>query len=120
MSTPVIRRRSQRLFLQVPVIVKGQLANKSDFSETTKTVVLNAHGALVELEAALEAGQTVILRNARTNEQEESIVKLVTPGESGKFNVALEFKNPSPSFWHISFPPDDWPIRHTEPNKTAK
>jgi hypothetical protein len=120
MTAPGNRRRSQRLFLQVPVVVEGQLANKSNFSETTKTIVLNAHGALVELEAALEAGQTVTLRNARTKEQEESTVKLVTPGESGKFNVALEFKNPSPSFWHISFPPDDWPVRHTEPKKTAK
>jgi hypothetical protein len=119
MTSASNRRRSQRLFLQVPVIVKGNLANKSDFSEATRTIVVNAHGALVELEATLQPGQTVILRNARTNEQEESTVKLVTPGESGKYNVALEFKNPSPSFWHISFPPDDWPVRHPEPKKTT-
>jgi len=107
-------RRSQRLFIQVPVIVEGKLANKSDFSEKTHTIVVNAHGALVELSAALEQGQTVILQNARTNEEAKSVVKLVTPGDSGKFNVALEFKNPSPEFWHISFPPEDWATRHSD------
>jgi hypothetical protein len=120
MSTPVIRRRSQRLFLQVPVIVKGQLPNKSEFSEATKTIVLNAHGALVELAATVETGQIVILQNARTNQEEESIVKLVSAGRPGKFNVALEFKSPSPNFWQITFPPDDWAVRSAEPKKTLK
>ena len=42
------RRRSQRLFLQVRVIVEGKLANQTPFSEETHTIVLNAHGALIE------------------------------------------------------------------------
>ncbi len=43
------KRRSQRLFLQVRVVVEGNLANKSPFSEETHTIVVNAHGALVEM-----------------------------------------------------------------------
>ena len=40
------KRRSQRLFLQVRVVVDGKLPNKSPFSEETHTIVVNAHGLL--------------------------------------------------------------------------
>jgi hypothetical protein len=111
------RRRSQRLFLQIPVVVEGKLADKTEFSESAQTVVVNAHGALVELGIALDPGQRVILRNTRTSEKIESEVKLVTPGESGKYNMALEFVDPNPSFWHISFPPEDWAPHRLHPGK---
>jgi hypothetical protein len=110
------RRRSQRLFLQVRVVVEGHLANKSPFSEETHTIVVNAHGALVEMKISLEQGQIVSLRNAVTGEKSECAIKLVTPSGPGKFNAALEFTNPNPDFWHVSFPPDDWSAR----NLTAK
>jgi len=97
--------------------VEGQRAGNSKFSEAAQTVVVNAHGALVELIMSLEQGQTIMLRNVRTTETQESTVKLVSPGESGKFNVAIEFNKPSPNFWHISFPPDDWAIRLQDAKK---
>ena len=49
METTAGRRRSQRLFLQVRIVVEGTLANKSPFSEETHTIIVNAHGALVEM-----------------------------------------------------------------------
>jgi hypothetical protein len=45
METTTGKRRSQRLFLQVRVVVEAKLANKP-FSEETHTIVVNAHGAL--------------------------------------------------------------------------
>ena len=113
------QRRSQRLFIQVPVVVEAQLTNESKFSETTRTLVVNAHGALVESSTQLEQGQTLILRSVRTNEQQESLVKLVSPGDSGKFNVALEFTKPNPTFWHITFPPEDWSNHHIYAKRIA-
>ncbi|MBZ5658955.1 MAG: hypothetical protein LAO08_00975 [Acidobacteriia bacterium] len=118
-STISNRRRSQRLFIQIAVQVQGRLANKSEFSENAHTVVVNAHGALVELGIPLDQGQRVILHNIRTSEKIASEVKLVTPGESGKFNVALEFVDPNPGFWHISFPPEDWSAQRLSPAKKA-
>ncbi|MGH9678996.1 MAG: hypothetical protein ACRD4Y_03520 [Candidatus Acidiferrales bacterium] len=88
--------------------MEGRRANQSSFSEQAHTVIVNAHGALVEMGTSLETGQSVTLRNSRTSEEIESTVKLVTAGDPGKFHVALEFNAPSPGFWHISFPPDDW------------
>jgi hypothetical protein len=108
------KRRSQRLFLPVRVVVEGKRANKSPFSEETHTIVLNAHGALVEMTISLDQGQIVTLQNVRTTEKSECQVKLVTPSGAGKFNAALEFTNPNPSFWHISFPPEDWSLRNPD------
>ena len=111
------RRRSQRLFLQVQIIVQGKLAKKSPFSEETHTIVVNAHGALVELSASLDQGQIVSLQNVRTAERIECTVKLITPAGAGKFNVALEFLEHNAEFWRISFPPDDWSVRYADMKK---
>jgi hypothetical protein len=113
------RRRSQRLFLQVRVVVEGQLPNKSPFNEETHTIVVNAHGALVEMKVSLDQGQIVNLRNAVTNENCECAIKLVTPSGPGKFNTALEFTNPNPSFWHVTFPPEDWSGRNLAVKKNS-
>jgi len=114
METTSNRRRSQRLFLQVRVVVEGKLTDKSHFREETHTIVLNAHGALVEMSSALDQSQSVTLQNMRTSDKSECRVKLLTPSGAGKFNTALEFTNPNPNFWRISFPPDDWSIRNPE------
>ena len=118
METTASRRRSQRLFLQVRIIVEGTLLNKTPFKEDTHTIIVNAHGALVEMGAQLDQGQIVTMRNARTNDAAECEVKLVTPSPGGKFSTALEFTKPNPSFWHVSFPPEDWSIRSPEAKRT--
>jgi hypothetical protein len=102
-------RRSQRLFIQIPVVVSGQLDRSTPFSEETSTVVLNAHGALVQLNTAMQIGQKVVLHNVRTKEKQEVTVVFLAPAEGRKSNVALEFTSPRPDFWHVSFPPEDWP-----------
>jgi len=113
------RRRSQRLFLQVRVIVAGKLPNQSDFSEETHTIVVNAHGALVEMATALEQGQNVTMQNVRTSDKIECRVMLVKPAPSAKFSTAFEFLKPNPDFWRISFPPEDWSTRHLDPKKSG-
>jgi hypothetical protein len=117
MDTTITRRRSQRLFLQVRVVVQGILPTGTPFTEETHTIVVNAHGALVEMETPLEPGQIVTLRNVRTNEQIECATKLVKPVDPQKFSTAFEFKVPGPDFWRISFPPDDWSTKPSEPKK---
>ncbi len=112
------KRRSQRLFIQVKVVIEGKAANKSPLNEETHTIVVNAHGALVEMRAQVDQGQTVTMRNVRTNDVAECAVKLVTPAAGGKFSTALEFTKPNPGFWHVSFPPEDWSMRSPEAKRT--
>ena len=117
MKTMTGQRRSQRLFIQVPVVLEGRLANKAPFNESTRTIVVNAHGALVETRTALNPGQVVSVTNSRTNEKAECAVKMVTPSEPGILHVALEFTKPNPAFWHVSFPPEDWSARNSGTKK---
>jgi hypothetical protein len=114
MEITASRRRSQRIFLQVRVAVEWTAPDKSPSVDETHTIVVNAHGALVEMNVPLEQGQIVSLRNMASNEKIDCAVKLVTPTGAGKFNMALEFTHPNPAFWHISFPPEDWTIRTPE------
>jgi hypothetical protein len=106
------RRRSQRLILRVPVIAYRCQKLGSPFSEGTHTLVVNAHGALINLETKVAVHERVVLKHALSGEERECRV-VFTRGSSviGPTEVGIEFRQPAPDFWHIAFPPSDWP-RH--------
>jgi hypothetical protein len=45
----------------VPIVVEELRAGESQFSGTAHTILVNAHGALVEMSVSLVQGQTVVL-----------------------------------------------------------
>lgn len=103
------RRRSLRVMLSVTVIVRGKNTDGNAFEEETKTLVVNAHGALIHLRSDVEADQKIILIHKGTQEAQQSrIVYVGTTMHGGKAQVGIEFDKPAPKFWQISFPPDDW------------
>jgi hypothetical protein len=103
------RRRSQRLILRVPVIAYRSQRLGSAFSEGTHTLVVNAHGALINLEAKVAVHEKVLLKHALSGEEQECRV-VFTRGSSvvGPIEVGVEFRRPAPNFWQIAFPPSDW------------
>jgi hypothetical protein len=101
------KRRSQRLLLQIGVTVRREAA-KGAFTEETNTLVVNAHGALVALATPTQSGDTLLLANNATSEERPCRVVYLGPQTDGKAQVGLEFVEPAPNFWHISFPPTDW------------
>lgn len=104
------RRRSMRVLLSVPIIVSGKTANNQDFNEETRTLVVNAHGALIALAAQVAAQQTVTLSNKATQQSIDCRVVHLGSAQGGKTQVGLEFVKPSGKFWQIDFPPDDWVV----------
>ena len=46
-----------RVLLSVPILVSGKTTESKDFKEETRTLVVNAHGALISLAAQVAAGQ---------------------------------------------------------------
>jgi hypothetical protein len=104
------RRRSLRVLLSVPVIIRGANPDGSAFSEETKTLVVNAHGALIQIRAQVKANQKITMTSAGTSETQECRVVYVGPMQAGKAQAGIEFAKPSPKFWRISFPPDDWNV----------
>ena len=108
------RRRSQRVLMQVAVRIRGNDTQGRAFEETTETLAINAHGALVLLEARLASGGTVKLQHKRTEEEQECHVAFLGPVRGGKGEIGLEFSEPRPSFWRVAFPPEDWSPRSPE------
>jgi len=105
---PANRRRSERVMLQVPVIVQSTTRDGKDVRENTQTVVVNAHGGLLKLRMEVKAGQPILLTNERAKVQQGCHVVRVETSEAGHSAVAFEFDQPAPQFWPIVFPPADW------------
>jgi hypothetical protein len=108
------RRRSQRVLMQVPVRIRGTDGQGKAFEEFTRTLAINAHGALVLLETRVTNGTIVKLQNKRTEEEQECHVAFLGPVRGATAEIGLEFSEPRPSFWRVAFPPEDWSPRHPE------
>ena len=112
-ENPINRRRSERVMLQIPVVVKTQTRQGDAVEEETHTMVVNAHGGLMRLKMELQAGQPIVLINVRTKAQQSCRVVRVENPPGGHFAVAFEFDRPAPHFWPVTFPPADWGVKHS-------
>jgi len=108
-------RRSQRVYLSVDIEVILQRANQPPFTEDTRTLIVNAHGALILLRASVELGEFVTLRNLKTlAEVTCRVVDLGSTNPADPREIGVEFIEPSPRFWRVAFPPVDWSVRSPE------
>jgi hypothetical protein len=57
MPSAVAERRSQRIPLDVPLVIKGRIDGEQDFREETFTLSANAHGVLLALKTSVSVGQ---------------------------------------------------------------
>lgn len=113
------QRRSQRILLSVSVVVSGQQANGSPFLEHTKTLVVNAHGALIQLREPVLAGQQLRIKHLATNEEMACTVADIARGSGEAPEVGIAFTKPSPGFWRVAFPPEDWSPRSPEAKRVS-
>jgi hypothetical protein len=100
-------RRSQRIELNVPVVVYRAAGEGPQFYENTQTLVVSAHGALIALTDFVVPRQKLLVQNP-SGEHLACRVVSVKRTQIGPPQVAVEFVQPTPSFWHIAFPPPDW------------
>ncbi|MFY9532282.1 MAG: hypothetical protein WBC04_21185 [Candidatus Acidiferrales bacterium] len=104
------RRRSMRVLLSVPILVVGTAADGKSFEEETRTLVVNAHGALISLHRMLKPEQTVTITHKMTEETQECKVVYLGNTQAGNTQMGIEFVKPSRTFWQVDFPPDDWVV----------
>ncbi len=107
-------RRSRRILLEIPVRMSVQASPGSFTREETKTLAISAHGALVLLKTPVKESQRIALENLKTEAIQECIVAYTGEPKEGRRQVGLEFSVPNPSFWRVSFPPDDWTPNHPQ------
>lgn len=101
-------RRSQRIEMNVPVVVYRTRREGPQFCENTQTLVINAHGALMDLTDMVAPRQRLQVQNPESGDNLECRVVSVKKEPIGPPKVAVEFTQPAPSFWRIAFPPADW------------
>jgi hypothetical protein len=102
---PRTLRRSKRLGLTMPVFIFGQSIFREAFSEATRMLSVNANGGALSLGVRVEKGQTVLLVNRMTRQEQQCRVAHVGSLKDGKWTVGLEFAGPNANFWRIHFPP---------------
>jgi len=119
-SNAGVRRRSQRVLMQVSVRVHGIDGQGKPFDEEAATLAINAHGALVLLQARLTSGSLLTLRNNTTKEEQECHVVFLGPVRGNKAEIGLEFSARRPQFWRVAFPPEDWSPKDPEARKASQ
>jgi hypothetical protein len=98
------RRRSPRMLVDVPLVIRGESPEKKPFREETFTISVSAHGALVVLAAKVAVGQMLVLMNPQTHDEREGRVARSGSPYGGLAQVAVEFARPAPAFWPASRP----------------
>jgi hypothetical protein len=101
------QRRSKRLPLQVPVLVYGRDMDNVPFHEPARMLSLNQNGGLLALSARVSEGHKILVVNRTTVEERECRIVSIQVGQGGKRHVGIEFIQPAPDFWRISFNPQN-------------
>lgn len=99
-----------RVLLSVPIVVSGKSDENKAFTEEARTLVVNAHGALIALATRVLPNQVVEVANKATKQSLDCRVVHVGNAQGGKMQLGVEFVKASPGFWQIDFPPDDWVV----------
>ena len=98
--------RPQPVAVEIPVSVNGaRTVDGSDkrvpFSESTQTVLVFPHGAVIRIATPLSSGQLVFLTNEKTKKEVVcQVVKSKSTGSAGAY-VELQFTEPSLGFWGV-------------------
>jgi PilZ domain len=105
------RRRSERVVLRIPLQLSAELPDGRRINVEAHTLVVNAHGGLLDVGMEMVRGQQIRLRNLKTEIFTSGrVLRVEKAEEGGHFSVAFEFEAPCPQFWPVSFPPDDWTV----------
>ena len=101
--------RPQPVALEIPVTVNGARTvdgseKRVPFSESTQTVLVFPHGAVIRIATPLTSGQLVFLTNEKTKKEVVcQVVKSKSSGGAGAY-VELQFTEPSIAFWGLQIP----------------
>lgn len=97
---------AQATALEVAVTVQGSKTvegtdQRELFTETTKTILVSEHGAVLKLNARISPGQCVFLRNDQSGK--EILCKVVESHQAGETGYTdLEFTVSEPKFWDVT------------------
>jgi hypothetical protein len=103
-------RRSQRVVARVRVLLRRRTDGDHFMEEVSHTLVVNAHGALIGLAMKVQPNELLAIKHMNSGEEKHSRVVRVGEETDSRNEIAIEFTEPAPRFWHIDFPPADWKV----------
>jgi len=116
-----MRPRATRVHLAIPVLITGTNESGVPFKELTNTVVITANGCLIPLETPVARDQKLVLANTKSGAEIACHVATLQSSKDGKAQIGIHFDEPSPRFWGLGFPPEDWdPSKRKRPDATRR
>ncbi|HEV3220288.1 MAG TPA: TonB family protein [Candidatus Acidoferrales bacterium] len=111
----------QKLICEIPVTVQGSRNTRTPqpFLEETYTAIIFPTGAVLRLAEVVTHGQIVIIRNVQQKHEVACRVISFQPSASMEGNAEIEFIEPAPGFWGITFP-GEFPVARIEPHTGAQ
>lgn len=99
----------QPVCIEVPVTVQGvrpatDPGKREPFTESTRTVIVFANGAVLRLGTSVNPGQLIFLTNEHTKKEVVCQVVKSKTYQNVPGYVELEFTEPNAGFWAIHFP----------------
>jgi len=107
---PYERRRSQRIMVQVAVLLGIETPNQERPGTLGFTTWVNAHGGLLESPVRIRPGQRITLVIPQSGKEARCRVLQVQRASEESFATVFEFDRQSPEFWPIASPPLDWAV----------
>ncbi len=101
------RRRSQRVLLRMRANIHVNLRGKQ-VTLDVRTLSVNPFGAMIVAAENLPSQTRLVLENCVTHEKAACKVVRSAKEMPEGFHVPVEFDTPTPKFWMIDFPPEDW------------
>jgi outer membrane biosynthesis protein TonB len=109
---------AQATALKISVTVQGSKTvegtdQRELFTETTKTILISEHGAVLKLDARISPGQCVFLRNDQSGR--EILCKVLESRQAGEAGYTdLEFTVSEPKFWDVPAEQPPLPMQKLE------
>ena len=108
-ETKILRLRTTRVQIAIPVFIYGNNESGPPFREISETALGECQWLpRLRLPRPLSKNSPFLLTNIKTNEDMQCTVVTLGNFVNGKTEVGLRFGQPSPRFWGIGFPPEDW------------
>ena len=99
------RGRSQRVELQIPVLIYVQMPDGRSLRHNGFTLLVNTRGCVFTIETKLEVGQHIGPVNPKSGVEQPGTVTRVQKSRDGGYAVAFEFDSSTPRLWPLMFPP---------------
>ena len=103
------RRRSRRWSLDISVYVYGHGPGREPFHEEAHTLNVNSNGALLLLSVPVRKGQSLLLTNRFTEQEQDCRIVYLGTKHSRTIEAGVEFPEANPDFWQMPSPPEHKP-----------